>query len=628
MKLHPIYAAISSVFLVTPLLSHAQQSIEQATASSNESESLETITVVSSRMPIPMREVATSVSVITAEEITARGNANLADILRSEIGIGVSNSGGVGKNTTLRIRGEEGFRSKLYIDGVELSDPTAPQVTPIFDDILSNHIQRVEILRGPQGLMYGADAGGVVSITTNTSQEGLHASAKAETGRYGTNILSGDFGYSGEEGHIYLAASDFSTDGFNAQSADIFGDADGYENTTLHLKAGAKLTSNLSIQLVHRDVSSDNQYDGCFDNQTFATIHACDTQAENQTSRLSLDYLNENHAHSIALSHTQAQRTFLSNDEFSFASEGDISKFEYLANASFNEQRIIYGIDLEREGIESSNLQRDQHAIFGEYQFSFDKKVFLTGGLRFDDNDTFGSHLSYRISGAYLLAASGSKSIKLKTTYGTGFRAPSLFEQDYNDGPFAYGEAAALQLNEETSAGLDIGIDYSNGKGLDLSMVYFDQKISDEIFFDNVAFQGYLQSEGKSESNGIEFSVSQAINESMALWGNYTYNDAKTNTNEARLRRPKHQANIGLESSMLADDLNLNLTLRLTKDALDIAGTTLDDYVVANASARYFVSDNLELGMRIENIFDREYQEVAGFNSAGRAFYLSIKARL
>src|SRR5690606_17824284 len=97
-----------------------------------------------------------------------------AQLLRSQAGISVSNSGGAGKQTALRIRGEEGFRTLVLIDGVEVSDPTAPQVGPLVENLTAgSEIERIEVLRGPQGFIYGADAGGVIQVVTRRAQEGL-----------------------------------------------------------------------------------------------------------------------------------------------------------------------------------------------------------------------------------------------------------------------------------------------------------------------------------------------------------------------------------------------------------------------------------------------------------------------
>lgn len=127
---------------------------------------LEKITVLSSGIEVPYRELATSVTLLDSEDLERSGQLSMIDVLRDQVGISASRNGGVGQTSTIRLRGEEGARSKVYIDGIELADPAAPQTLPLFSNLLSNHIQRVEILRGPQSLAYGADAGGIISLHT------------------------------------------------------------------------------------------------------------------------------------------------------------------------------------------------------------------------------------------------------------------------------------------------------------------------------------------------------------------------------------------------------------------------------------------------------------------------------
>ena len=134
----------------------------QAIPAAAENSRLEEIIVTSSRVAMPLRQVGTSVSLVTSQDIKERGFLNLADVLRYEPSISVSNTGGAGKATSLRIRGENGFRTKLLIDGIDVTDTSSPQGAPHFEQLSSSGIARVEVLRGPQGLMYGADAGGVV----------------------------------------------------------------------------------------------------------------------------------------------------------------------------------------------------------------------------------------------------------------------------------------------------------------------------------------------------------------------------------------------------------------------------------------------------------------------------------
>src|SRR5690554_4331272 len=152
----------------------------------------EEMVVISSRIPVPMRQISTSVSVITEHQIEAHGNLALSDILRQQTSISTSSNGGAGGLTSLRIRGEEGFRTMTIFDGLRLQDSSGPQVGPRLEHLLSAGVSRVEVLRGPQGLSYGADAGGVVNLTSTRydHQEGWQGRLDAQLGRYGTEQYS------------------------------------------------------------------------------------------------------------------------------------------------------------------------------------------------------------------------------------------------------------------------------------------------------------------------------------------------------------------------------------------------------------------------------------------------------
>ncbi|MEP5566510.1 MAG: TonB-dependent receptor plug domain-containing protein, partial [Halioglobus sp.] len=147
--------------------------VATSAVSAQNSNKLEEIIVVSSRVPMPLREVGTSVSVVSGGEIQFRGFASLYDVLRTQPGVAVTNTGGMGAPATVRIRGEEGYRTRAYVDGIDVSDPSGIQISPNFEHLMSAGVNRVEILRGPQGLMYGADAGGVINIQTDTTRDGF-----------------------------------------------------------------------------------------------------------------------------------------------------------------------------------------------------------------------------------------------------------------------------------------------------------------------------------------------------------------------------------------------------------------------------------------------------------------------
>ncbi len=589
---------------------------------------LEEIIITSSRVPMPLREVGTSISVVTQEEIKQLGFASLYDVLRTQPGVAVSNTGGNGSAATLRIRGEEGYRTLVLLDGIDISDTSGPQVSPRFEQLLSSAVQRVEILRGPQGLMYGADAGGVVNISTIAPTQGLGGEVSAEGGRYGSSQLAGNVGGGNDTVDFNLSVADFQTDGFNARDTDtVLQDDDGYDNTTATGRVGYKVSEELRLSLVGRTVEGDNRFDDCFTVDTFEPTDRCRDDYEQQVWRAAADYEAGRFSHQLAYNGNDTDREFYSAGESSFRAKGELQRTGYLGNFSHSDAlRLVYGVDLEQESLDdgTTDVSRNQDGYYVEYQGGFGERVFVTAGTRYDDNDDFGSHTSSRVSAAWLFPLAGGE-LKLKSAYGTGFRAPSLFEVAYNAGDFAFPPASDTTLKEEESSGYDAGLSWLDASGLYLEAVYFDQKVEDEIYFDLTDSSGYLQRRGDTDSSGVELSADWPVIATLSLSANYTYNDTATSTGGSRPYRPQHLANLGINWRTLAQRLTLGANLRLSEDAQDIDGSQLDDYQVLGLNASYQLTQALQLYGRVENALDEDYQEVPTYNTSGAAGYAGVR---
>lgn len=596
------------------LTSYAQQPSQE----NSKQHPLEQITVISSGVNQAINELSASVSVLDEDDLLSRYQLSVADSLRTLAGVSVSNSGGTGKTTALRIRGEEGFRTRLYLDGVELSDPTAPQVTPLFDDILQSDIASITLLRGPQGLIYGADAGGVINIQTESARSGVSGTVAVEMGSYGTRRLNASVNLANDSSSVYLSASDFQTDSFNAQAQDVSGEEDPYDNQTFHLNARHRFSDTLSIQAVVRQTEGGTQYDGCFDNITFALINNCTTETEQTSARLSGSYITNNASHHLGYAITDVNKAFFNDNLFGFSNDGEITRLDYLGTVQLDKQAISFGVDLKEEQDNNANLSRYNRGYFAEWLHQgFDRLTFNLG-LRYDDNETFGSFTSWRSGINYQFPLSRGDKLLFKSTYGTGFRASGLFEQAYNDGPFAFGDAAGLQLTEEESHGYDIGLVYHYASGTFWELTWFDQEIDDEIIFDGVGYQGYLQAPGTSQSQGIEFSTETQLGQSASLWFNYTYTDSEDQAGNQRLRRPEQMANLGIQYHFLNEKLRWSVVGHFEKGAEDIGNAPLDTYVLWSTNLRYDYSDNVQVLVWVNNVLDKEYVEVIGFNTAER----------
>lgn len=590
---------------------------------------LDTVVVSASRNEMPLERVGSSLTVITEEDIKQRGYTSLADLLRTTPGIAVSNSGGAGATTSIRIRGEEGFRTKVLIDGIDVSDPSNTQIQAQVENISLSNIERIEILRGPQGMMYGADAGGVINIITKRAHESFAASASGEYGRFDTGNINGNVSGKNDRADYSLSASQNSTNGFNSRTSDtVLHDDDGYDNTTLNGQFGFNITDKLRTQLTVRDVDADHDYDNC----GFPATHDCEDEFDQTSGKADLSYTDDIMKHVFSYGTTDLERSYFTNGSFDSAYKGEREQIQYMGTlAAGSGNTLLYGVDQTEDRVTDDGAggeyERDQTGIYSEWQGAAMEKFFYTLGLRHDDNDDFGSRTTYRSTAAWVEPI-GADKLKFKASYGTGFRAPSLYEIAYNSGPWAYPPASLVTLEEETSEGYDAGIEYHSASGASFEAVYFNQDSEDAIYFDLVGYSGYLQESGTTNSQGVETSAVLPVTDLLSLFGNYTYNDTETSTDDQRIRRPRHYGSVG--TRLAIDKISLVANMRFANDAEDeifgLGRVDLDDYQVFDLMANYTLTDNLEIFARGENIFDNDYEEVTGYNTAGPAFYTGFRA--
>jgi len=588
---------------------------------------LEEMVVTSSRLEMPLREVAASISIVTKEDIELRGFSTVADTLRYEPAVSVATNGGIGSATEVRIRGERGFRTKVYLDGIDLTDTSSPQAGPNFGNLLTGGINRIEILRGPEGLVYGADAGGVINMSTTAPQAGLSGGVEAEGGKFGTWQYGGHITGGNETVDGTFMAERFETEGFNSLSTDtVLEDDDGYDNTTLHGRAGWNILETLRLELVGRNVEGENDYDNCY-TPNFDRSDNCNDEYSMDAGRIALTYQSEAATNTVSYSANKTDRKFYTEGVNDYNYKGELEKFDYLGSWKQSDAlSLVYGAELLKESVETDTSEdnRDQSGYFLEAQGSLMESMFVTAGARYTDNDDFGSKTTYRVGAVYLQQA-GDGELKFKTTYGTGFRAPSLSEIAYNASPDASAPAKGSELGAEESTGWDAGVGYFSTAGWYVEGVYFDQKVDDEIYYDLVDYSGYLQGDGESSSTGVEFTAEVPLGDMVTFNGNYTYTDTQDFDGEQRLRTPKNMANVGLLITPWNDRIQININYRIAKDIAEESMGSVDEYEVLDLSVTLQVIEGLQVYARIENATDEQYQEIPEYNTAGAAGYAGLR---
>ena len=587
-------------------------------------EELEETIVVASRVPTPMYALGVSTSTLDRDDIATLGYASLSDLLDIQAGVTVSEAGGYGKTGTIRIRGEEGFRTRIQLDGIDIADPSSPQISPRIEHLLSEGIQRIEVLRGPQGLMYGADAGGVVAITTRQPTEAFSADLSAEMGsntfqRLGATLTGGS-----EYVYGSISAATVDTNNFNAREIDnIAPDDDGYQNKSLHATLTAVLSEQWRAGGSAHGVDGANDYDGCFDPDTFATVNNCTDDYAQLAWRSYINWFNEKTDVIASYEQNAIERQYFTEAVKTFETDGGHEELSVIANLQLpSDQRLTMGSDFLVQSLNDGNetRSRNNRAFFAEYA-----RNFLSGniqvGYRTDDNDDFGRHNSWRVSTFQPLSLT-TIPLALTAALGTGFRAPSLYEIAYNKGPFAYAPASEQRLLAETSKGWEVGLRVGTPEQ-QITATWFSQDISNEIYFDLSGYSGYLQRPGDNRSEGLEIEGIATLNPQLSVKGNVTFNRTEDALSNQRPYRPELTAAVSLiwQNAWLT----ASLIGRHTQNVVDTEGEPMADYTLLDCSFAANLSDSLQITARIENLTNDTYQQIQGYFSAQRAWYLGLR---
>jgi vitamin B12 transporter len=608
----------------------------------------EPIIITATKTKTPIRQIGSSVSLLTKDDLDRQGAIFALDALRTLPGISISQNGGPGGVAALRIRGEEAYRTLVLYDGIRISDAAAPQVAANLTALPAASVGRIEIVRGAQSLLYGADAvGGVVQILSPEPAPGLGFTADTMGGAYRTRSAAGALLYGAPRWGAVLQASHYKSGGFSAKEGDPdLADPDGLSATALHGKVHVDLSSALRLEAVGHTSSSDAEFDGASAFPPFSPADPNRLLKTRETAgRLELQHSAAGGRVETALSYgfSKSGRDDLSNGlPFTFGSKfaGTRRRTSLLSTIAIAaDHSLLIGADQERLGAQTDAVtgRSSAYGVYAEWQAGFAGRFYSTIGLRFDHGDTFGDHVSGRATAAYLIRLFPAEDSRLHASFGTGFRSPSLFEQATNLG------AALPMLHEEQSRGFDLGLNQSLWAGaLNLDITYFDQAITHEIRFDNLLFTGYFQSAGRSQSRGVEVAalgerkLSLGWLSALRLEAAYTFTDARVHSPDAedgmaRVRRPRHTGATALTLLFGEDRADLTLSVRTAKDAQDgfrEFRVPLDDYVVINMAARWRLTRQVELFATGVNLANEQYQEVAGFASSDAALYIGARVRL
>jgi vitamin B12 transporter len=618
------------------------------------------VVVVANRSPERADRVGQQITVISAEELKRQQTPVFTDILSHVPGVSFSRNGGIGASTQVYIRGAEPGQTVILIDGVKLNDPSSTDTAFNFGNLLVGDVERVEILRGPQSVLWGSQAiGGVVNLITAEPKAPFESDLTTEGGSH--NWGYGRAGVGGKSERVtwrataaYLTTTDIST----FDEAKGGREADGYRNYGASAKAAVTVTDQLSLDLRTVYSHGRKELDG-FPPPNFTFGDTADfgtTEDLVGYAGANLSLLDGRFTNRVAYAYTRTERKNINPDQdvtdVTFRASGRNERFEY--QGAFKLTPVwtaVFGAETEKSRMSSASpsdfdpnpvaIRRSAQidGIYGQVRGDILPDVTVSGGVRRDHHDDFGGHTVGQASLAWRV--NDGKTV-VRASWGEAFKAPSLYQLGSE-----YGNP---NLSPESSHAWDAGIEHRLLDGrLVLTAAYFDRRTKNQIDFfscttgstdplcvsvGGVPRFGYYVNTTRTKAHGVELSAEAEVTDALTLSANYTWTDARNddpggrNFDKHLPRRPSREANVEAAYDW-PSKLETSVAIHYAGDRFnDVANRmVLKGYVLWDLRASYPVNEQIEVYGRIQNLFDESYETISNYGELGRTAYAGVRAK-
>jgi len=599
----------------------------------------EQVIISATRVETPESEVGSSVTVITADEIASRQERTLPDVLKDVPGLNLVQTGGPGGTASVYMRGSNPNHTKVLVDGIDVSDPSNPAATFDFAQFPTDDIERVEVLRGPQSGLYGSDAiGGVINIITRSGSGPAQLSASAEGGSFETFNQTGSLRGSTDQFHYSANIEHLHTGATAVTPLDLLQPGeprndDYYDNLTASTRLGYDILPRLDVGLVARYTDTHLRETGD-DFSTFPSFPAAQQTFSDTTeyyTRASghLSLLDGTFEQTLGIAYTR-KRTSIQEPGFPYSLDtGNRLKADWQGVVRFSkEQVMVLGVEHARDAI-TAPISADNiiDSGYAELQSQLAGSVYAAINARYDSNDRFGGKATYRFAPAWQVPGTGTR---VKASVGSGFKAPTLSELYQDFPPFFF---ANPNLRPETSTGIDAGVEQAlAGERLHAGATYFHNRIRNLIVSDETGTT--YANIGRAHISGVESFIAYSLNDSFNLRADYTYTRAIDDTTALELlRRPKNKVTVNgswhatRALSFDATVLSLSSWTDGNRD-FSIPRLSAPGFTVVNVAASFEIDRHFSVYGRIDNLFDRHYQDPTGFLRPSIGAFVGIRAAL
>lgn len=590
-----------------------------------------TITVTATGTRGNLADTGQSVTVIGEAEIDAVQGADIARVLRRAPGVTITRNGPPGSFTGVRVRGASAEQLLLQIDGVRVADVAAPGGGFDFGNLAAGEIEKIDLLRGSNSTIWGSEALGGVMLVTTRGRRGL--SASAEYGGDDTTYLTASGGAGTDSFFIGGNAGWQRTDGFSAAANGT--EPDGFEQWTVGGHARAYLSDAFELFARGRYAEGQLDIDG-FPPPLFAFADTAERQDTRQYSAAAgaiytTPLLNLRAAYSFADTERENVDPAASPTP-TYTTDGTSRRVDVRG-----EWRpigpIVFHFGGEREWTRFETLfdAPKKARIWGAYAQAGIEwgGIAAHAGLRHDRHSGFGGETSFGADASYRIG----RDWRVRASYGEGFKAPTLFQllSDFGN-PL---------LQPERSRSVDLGLAWRDRSQPTWAGVTVFRRDSRDLIDFVSCFGvtggictarpfGTYDNVDRTRAQGVEVELGLSPTRKLRTQIAYTYAKATDRIAGTDLaRRPRHAL-----SGAVDWDTPLGLTLgadvRLVGDSFDDAGnfTAIDGHALFDARASVPLGDKLELYGRVENVFDAEYTEVAGYGTRGRTAFVGARIKL
>ena len=587
--------------------------------------------------------VGSDISVISEGSINNSSEFFINDIISNNVtGTHLSRQGGVGTNTLFQVRGLPKRYTNVYIDGVKMSDPSTPDNSFYFNNLTSNGVQQIEVLKGNQSSLYGSGAiGGAINIYTKTSKSSeLNRNINVFTGENNTKNLLISFDQQLDEFDYFLGLNRYLTDGISAMTHNS--EDDSYRNDNVILNIGYRVNENLKIENKFRGSKSLLNYDSANKNVTDINDRSNDKEFSYVFRILDeKEYIKNSYTYN----RYYVKRNVQDNTKARSNYYGYRDSLNYNGEYNFNlDNKIVFGLDNEFEAADfdtwaTSSAFKSDEAIFSQFfdlQLRPLEKFYTTLGARRDSHTTAGDYTTYRFTGAY----KPDNSTKFRSSIGTGIRFATLNDYFYDTNVIV-----KENLKPEKSYSIDFGLEKSLLQnrlnfGSNIFYMEYDDTISNWQSHKASGSSWTIEnSSGKVKSKGLEFfgSLETSLIDKITL--GYALTDAHDGEDcddpdgscidEMPVRVPRHSINTNFSKKFGL--LATNLKGRFQSETRDygninngFAEVILGSHtqIDFSANANY---NGYNIFFDLNNIFDENYEQAYQYSVPGREFNIGLK---